>query len=361
VLALLAAIRRGNGPLMVAAGFLGGLALHTHPSVSVFLGGLALWFLLDRGRRRWLRGPWPWLAVLAATVAYSPVIVFNLSHGLATLAEARGSRNFATESGVPWPVGVFGLLAQLGRSLGGGYRLDGPDPAWAAVSWLYTVVAGMALVWLARHPGVAVGRRLPLVVVGVSTLTLPLFNANWHGLLEARYLGYIWPLVAAAVGAVVAEAWSGARRPARVALATATIALIVLPAVRIRQLDAAARTEQVDNLRLWSMLATIEAEPTIAPVRVDENLKATGWRAGGHPRRAMEYLLTLDGVAFDRVRLDEINASLDGGAASWLLLAGPTADALAGRDLVPADVTSRPGEDHWGLYFHGTRPATPPP
>ncbi len=358
VITLLSAIRRWSAPRLVGAGLLGGLALNTHPSVSVFLAGVGLWFVLDRRRRGWLRSPGPWLAALAAVMAYSPVLVYNLTHGFATLAEAQASRNFATDSGVPWPVGVAGLLAQLGRSLAGGFGLDGVDPSWAAVSWLYVVLAAAGLWLLARHRAGLMGRRLPLVVVTVAVLALPFFNANWHGLLEGRYLGYTWPLIASAVGAVVAEAWPTARRPGRLVLAAGTAAVLLLPAGRLWQHDASALAQAYDNRRLWSMLQAIQSRPTDGEILVDENLKATKWRAGGHPRRAVEYLLTMEGLPYDRTEEATMRALLAGNGTYWLLLAGPTAVALgAEHELQPTDTADRPGEGPWGLYrFEGRRP-----
>lgn len=350
-LTLVAACRRRQGGLLVLAGLLGGLALHSHPSVSVFLAGAALWFLLDPERRRWLRQPWPWLAVAVAVLAYSPVLVHNLTHGFDTLSEARASRNFATESGIPWPVGVTGLLLQLGRNLSGGFTPDGADPTWTPFAVAYAALALGAVLLLARDRAAMIGRRLPLAIVAVAVLALPLFNANWQGLLEARYLGFVWPLVYAALGCLAGEAWLRAGRTRRVALAAAVLALVAVPALRLQRHDASALASGFDNRRLWHMLAAIEQSPGTAPVLVDEELKSTRWRAGGHPRRALEYLLTLDGIAYDRAPRDKIEALLVGGGANWLLLAGPTAEALAARyGLTAVDVTPRVGEAAWGLY-----------
>jgi 4-amino-4-deoxy-L-arabinose transferase-like glycosyltransferase len=350
-LVLVAACRRRQGSLLVLAGLLGGLALQTHPSVSVFLAGAALWFLLDGERRRWLRQPWPWLAVAVAVLAYSPVLVHNLTHGFDTLSEARASRNFADESGVPWLSGVAGLLVQLGRSMSGGFTPDGADPTWSPFAWAYAALALGAVLLLARDRGASIGRRLPLVVVATAVLALPLFNANWQGLLEARYLGYLWPLVCAALGSLVAEAWLRAGRAGRMALAGAVLALAAVPALRLQMHNQAALASGFDNRRLWHMLAAIDEAPGAAPVLVDEALRDTRWRAGGHPRRALEYLLTLDGVPFDRAPTDKMSALLTSGGADWLLLSGPTAEQLAERyGLEPADVMPRPGEAAWGLY-----------
>ncbi len=64
----------------LAAGVLGGLAmLSKYTGVFVFVGVLA-YVLSVPGARRQLATPGPWLAVLAALVAFSPAIVWNLQH-----------------------------------------------------------------------------------------------------------------------------------------------------------------------------------------------------------------------------------------------------------------------------------------
>lgn len=357
-IALLSAVRRRSAARLLVAGMLGGLALQSHPSVSVFLCGCGLWFLLDRERRAWLRRPAPWLAILALALAYSPVLIHNLIHNFATLAEAQASRNFATDSGVPWSSGVVGLLAQLGRSLGGGFGLDGVDPAWAPASWLYTGLAAAALLALVRGRTGLVGRRLPLTVVAVAVLALPFFNANWHGLLEARYLGFTWPLIAAASGTVIVEGWHGVRRAWKPVLALGVAVLLLAPVIRLWEFQADALFQRYDNRRLWSVLRSIQADPTPGEVQVDAALKTTAWRAGGHPRRAVEYLLTMEAIPWDRTSPGAMAARLAEGGPYWLVLAGPSEHLLANQ-AHPLPVITFGGrrEERWGLYRAAGRSA----
>lgn len=359
-LALLRAARRHRGPGLVLSGVLGGLALHTHPSVSLFLAALAIWFVLDGTRRAWLRTPWPWLAVGAALAAYSPVIIYNAATGFDSLAQARASTNAAGGSPlVGWLVGLPALIAQLGRAMVGGFTLDGHDPAWTIVGLTYVAVVGAAALRLARLADLPTGRRLPLVALLVVGLGLPLFNRNWQGFLETRYLADLLPPLYAAVGVVAAHEWARREGWRRAAVVILVAVLVALPAWRIVTYQREALAESYDNRRLLTMVAATKAMtasepgPFAAPrVFVDIDLKQVRWRAGGNPRRAIEYLLTLGGVPFTRAPLDKMNHFLDAGGADLLFLAGPTAEVLEERyGLQAVDATPRPGEEAWGLYW----------
>ncbi len=362
----------GPGPWLLAAGLLAGLSLQTHPSVLVLLAGAALWWLLDADRRALLRGPWPWAAVAASLVAYGPVIVFNLRDGFQTLSEASASVNWAPGDVAPGPAGSLAAVAQLGRSVLGGFDLNGPtgDPVWIVASWMWAIGLLVASFLLARsrlESGPEVGRRMPLTLVGLALLGLPLFNRNWQGFLEARYLGYSLPLLFAAAGSLLA-AHRGALEsgdmphvgvvarglPWRAWLWPVGItALILLPALRGVWWQRDAYREQYDNRRLWSMLDEAEAafDQGVA-VFVDRELKDVAWRAGGQPRRAVEYLLTLDGIDYDQSPAEEMNHVLGVGADIVMFLAGDTAETLRewGQAFDAIDIEPRPGEEDWGLY-----------
>lgn len=357
LLALLRAVQRERGPWLVASGVLAGLALHTHPSVSLFLVALGLWYLLDAGRRRTLRTPWPWLAVAAALCAYGPVILYNVSTGFGSVTAARASANTAGGGLAGWLLGWPALVAQLGRTMVGGFGLDGPQPGGTLVGLLAVVVVGVAVVQLARTPGLPAGRRLPLVLLVVVGLGLPLFNRNWAGFLETRYLADLLPPLYAAVGVVTAEAWGRLGRPRRLALAALVAALAVLPVLQAVALQRAALAERYDNRRLLAMVASAGAVARSgAPVFVDNDLRQVAWRAGGHPRRAIEYLLTLAGVAFTRAPVAKMNHFLAAGSDGAFFLAGATAAELRERYALQAiDASPRPGEGAWGLY----RPVAP--
>lgn len=357
VLALLGAVRRRSGGLLVVSGALGGLALQSHPSVLIVLIALAVWFLLKPSRRQWLGSPWPWLAAAAAIVAYGPVILHNLATDFDTLDQATASRNIAFgEPAVAWAHSALASLLQLGRSLAGGFWLDGPDATWRPVALIYLALGVACVFAAALDRRSAAGRRLPAVVLLAAALGLPLANRNWHGLLEARYLGFAWPLVYACVGVVAARwlsEWRGWRR--RV-VALGLVVFVAVPAARVLAFDRAALAEQYDNRRLLNAAALAAARHRGgARVFVDPLLKEVPWRAGGHPRRAVEYLLTMDGVPYERAPESEINHYLSqaGSEEYVLFLTQRTYERLAAAHrLTVLDDRSRRGEGRWGLYVH---------
>lgn len=365
--------RRAEGPWLLAAGGLAGLALQTHPSVLLLLLAAALWWLLAPERRATLHGPWPWAALGLSLLAYAPVIVFNLRDGFQTLVEASDSVNWAPGDVAPGPAGSLAALGQLGRSAFGGFDLAGPSPApvWIGLSWVWALILVAGALRLGRRRGSrgpALGGRLPLLVLGMALLGLPAFNRNWQGLLEARYLGYTLPPLFAALSSWIAASWEPRRPPEGIDRRRWLIGviglglLVLLPAMRGLWWQRQAYREQYDNRRLWSMLdETGQAARAGASVYVDRELKQVDWRAGGQPRRAVEYLLEMQGQAYVEAPAETLNHVLGEERELVLFLAGDTVERLRdwGRALEPIDEAARPGEEAWGLYR--SRPAPPAP
>lgn len=74
----------GDGRWWLAAGLFGGLALLSKYT-AVFVAPAILAFLLvPPWRMRWLRSPYPWLAVAVALLVFSPVVVWNWQHDWAS-------------------------------------------------------------------------------------------------------------------------------------------------------------------------------------------------------------------------------------------------------------------------------------
>lgn len=70
-----------DGRWWLAAGLFGGLALLSKYT-AVFLAPAILAFMLvPPWRARWLRSPWPWLAIIVALAVFSPVLLWNGQHG----------------------------------------------------------------------------------------------------------------------------------------------------------------------------------------------------------------------------------------------------------------------------------------
>ncbi|MET0971609.1 MAG: glycosyltransferase family 39 protein [Tardiphaga sp.] len=68
----------------LATGAFGGLALLSKLTVVMFVPGILAFMLVPAWRTRWLRSPYPWLAVLIAFVMSSPVLIWNAGHDWAS-------------------------------------------------------------------------------------------------------------------------------------------------------------------------------------------------------------------------------------------------------------------------------------
>src|SRR5581483_8006755 len=77
IIALTYAQKKRSTLLWVAAGFLYGLSLQTHPTVIFLAPALLLWVLLDPKNRAQLKTAPPYLAIGATALAYSPALLHN--------------------------------------------------------------------------------------------------------------------------------------------------------------------------------------------------------------------------------------------------------------------------------------------
>jgi 4-amino-4-deoxy-L-arabinose transferase-like glycosyltransferase len=73
-----------DGRWWLAAGAFGGLALLSKLTVVMFVPGILAFMLVPEWRGRWLRSPYPWLAVLIALAISSPVLIWNVGHDWAS-------------------------------------------------------------------------------------------------------------------------------------------------------------------------------------------------------------------------------------------------------------------------------------
>jgi hypothetical protein len=83
--ALPAGGRRAAG-WWAAAGVCAGLALFSKYSSVLTLGGAFLYLAASPTHRHWLRRPQPYLAVFLALLVFSPVLIWNATHGWASFA-----------------------------------------------------------------------------------------------------------------------------------------------------------------------------------------------------------------------------------------------------------------------------------
>jgi 4-amino-4-deoxy-L-arabinose transferase-like glycosyltransferase len=69
-----------------ATGLWAGLALFSKYSAILTIGGAGLYLLTQPAHRQWLRRPHPYGAAAVAAVVFSPVIIWNATHGWASFA-----------------------------------------------------------------------------------------------------------------------------------------------------------------------------------------------------------------------------------------------------------------------------------
>jgi 4-amino-4-deoxy-L-arabinose transferase-like glycosyltransferase len=155
--------------------------------------GTALFLLLHRPARRWLVHPGPYLAMLVALAVFSPVIVWNATHGWASFLFQGGRAVGSTATFRPeWLLRA--LLAQAGYLF-----------PWIWVPLVMVLVAGG---WNWRRTSAAERLFLTLSVAPVCVFTLvacfrpvlphwgliglaslfPLLGRNWAARLDARPL-----------------------------------------------------------------------------------------------------------------------------------------------------------------------------
>lgn len=73
-----------DGRWWLAAGFFGGLALLSKLTVVLVVPAILVFMLVPDWRLRWLKSPYPWLAVLVALAVSSPVVIWNAMHDWAS-------------------------------------------------------------------------------------------------------------------------------------------------------------------------------------------------------------------------------------------------------------------------------------
>lgn len=67
----------GDGRWWLAAGLFGGLSLLSKYTAVFLVPGVLAFLLVPSWRRRWLRSPYPWGAIVIALAVFSPVLIWN--------------------------------------------------------------------------------------------------------------------------------------------------------------------------------------------------------------------------------------------------------------------------------------------
>jgi len=74
----------GDGRWWLAAGLFAGLSVLSKFTAIMFAPAVAAFLLVPDWRWRWLRSPYPYLAMLVAIAAFSPVLIWNAQHDWAS-------------------------------------------------------------------------------------------------------------------------------------------------------------------------------------------------------------------------------------------------------------------------------------
>ncbi len=215
--ALYLGVTRKNSAWLASSGFLAAMTLQSHPVTIVALVGMALWFLLRRDLRSWLRQPAPYLALALFLLGYAPMVVAN-ARLQSPMLQAAGRRGYAFAPTLDPGEYVrrVGELLQRMLLLIGGELAQTPalltDSDIVQMPWLLIgsmgvlAIAGLVLAW--RR-----GNGLLLSVVVSSLVLMPTFNSNYT-LNATRYVVYLAPIAFTAIGglgAVVLDALNSPR------------------------------------------------------------------------------------------------------------------------------------------------------
>jgi 4-amino-4-deoxy-L-arabinose transferase-like glycosyltransferase len=306
---------------LLLSGLCWGLAVQTHPIVMALGPGVGL-FLLWQGRAL-LRTRWPYLAAGLVVLVNSNLVVYNLLTGFDSVAYARliAADYAAYEPLTPLAyLGRLGLLAvMMLQSLGGGVDLRDSDldalsdPA----LWPVSLLALGGVVWQWRR-----GNQLPGLVLASAVLIIPIFNAKYRLIHNARYVAPLLPIAYAAVGALVAAGYERLSRAgptpprgrwslpefAQLFLDLAAVFLVLHPLLYLRTLYDQAPRVGATNAPILQALERLKVNRQNGEVVViDQALRGVEiWRGGGSVDHAFELALALQGVPFRFARLDNV-------------------------------------------------------
>jgi glucose/arabinose dehydrogenase/4-amino-4-deoxy-L-arabinose transferase-like glycosyltransferase len=205
------AVARDRPRLLVGVGVSFGLAAQTHPIALFLVPGLSAYLLYHRPA--WLRGPWPYVAALAATACVANLIAFNLlNRAEAAAAIAAVQSDYAANESLS----IFSYLQRLNLflrlmsdSAGGVLSENQPlvGPMGSPVVLGMSLLAILGLELTSRRNG-----ALPLVIVLSLLFTLPLVNGRFESSMpKARYVSPVLPLLYVSMGVVAAYVFESAR------------------------------------------------------------------------------------------------------------------------------------------------------
>jgi len=392
MLALVWAVTRRNGPMLILAGFLYGLAIQTHPSVLFLAPAFALYYLFGSGdagtrgrgepsprpslagrgsmsspgiQRSALGTPWPYLALLAAILAYGNVILYNWQNPTAWTDAANRTDyayvyNPTTDS---YLVNLQFLGASLLRAMSGAFE-GGPtleNQLGVPLNWPYIALLLIGTVCALRR---LLG--LPLLALALPVLVMPYFNKDYSFPIALRYAGYLLPLLhllsALALAEVLTWCWRGFRKAVPFVGAVCLL-LMALPTANLMGYYDGYLRDNATNPTILALQAEIRARHQagmVSEVFLDQQLDWIFTAPGGRVLGSFEFLMRIEGVPHRRVWMapDRLREEIGGlGRPVVLLLTPASRERLgSGFALTPMEVSPEPRLDRVRYWAYMLQP-----
>lgn len=302
--------RVNNSRWLIAAGFVYGLAVQTHPSALALAPAFVIHFLWTKTTRAQLKSVVPYLALLAALFAYSPVLYYNLTQHAQSLQQASGA-TYAFESAPSLATTLdhieplLSAVANVGLGTFDEINAQTWNDPRVALFWIGTV---SALAYLVKR-----GETFPLIALVTSLIFLALFDRFYAIPDSARYFQFLNPIIFSAwamtgvgvadsllarapiqTGEVAQHAWIKSLRWGIVGLLLlAFAALLWTSLTELNQYYADVYAKGQTNEAMLAMVQAIRADPT-GPVLIDWNLVQLRTKRGGNVGQDLIYLLSLE-------------------------------------------------------------------
>lgn len=191
----------------VLAFVLWGLALQSHPSVWTLLPGLVLALALQPSLRSNWRRAWTWVAPAAGLLAYSNIILFNLTSGFASISALRTKYYALPEEQLFWRT-FPARLQEMGDELLRVVTSNLPE-AFALEPRTFALTVWLAL---ALVQGVRKQRSLLLYPAASAALFIAIFNKAYNLAYVERYIMFLAPIVFVLMGLAVEDGWAWFRK-----------------------------------------------------------------------------------------------------------------------------------------------------
>jgi hypothetical protein len=202
---LFVAIKRDHTGWLIAAGAAAGLAIQANPIAGLLVAGSWLWALF-RARRLSRLGKawplWPIIGVLCVVLAYGPVIIYNVTTGLESVAAA-GQRSYLWQTDPNLSTTLrngWRLILQLIRQVSGVVLGDETLRTLLWVPLLYAAWMLAGLIFCLRRVS-----KLPLVIIAPFFVILPYFSVHYGMMTPVRFTSLLTPVFAACMGSLAAR------------------------------------------------------------------------------------------------------------------------------------------------------------